>query len=76
MKNADITAATRQPLYSGWEWTKVMNGKKLPAGANIDELKKWKEECLICKAPLEYFETDIPMEYEISAWSFISVDDT
>jgi len=24
-----------------------------------------KEECLICKAPLEYLETDVIMEYEI-----------
>ena len=24
-----------------------------------------KEECLICKAPLEYLEADVPMECEI-----------
>lgn len=26
MKNADITAATRQPLYSGWEWRNKADG--------------------------------------------------
>ncbi len=28
-------------------------------------MKKMKEECLICKAPLEYLERDVPVECEI-----------
>ena len=32
---------------------------------NLSEGKLMKEECLICKAPLEYLEKDILMECEI-----------
>ena len=64
-QNKDKYLSDIERLSVGYKLARIYNADKCAMLIGMAELENMKEECLICKAPLEYLEQDVLMECEI-----------